>query len=119
MDFMVIDTDVISYQFKGDTRGDLYARHLQDRLGVLSFMTIAELDLWADLHNWGQKKRLELSAFLEPFIIIESDRELCQKWAVVRAQAQQKGRHIDTADAWVAATALLYQVPLATHNRVH
>ena|SRR5215831_7090039 len=45
MEFAVIDTDVVSYLFKGDTRGDLYQPHLDSKLGVLSFMTVAELDL--------------------------------------------------------------------------
>ena len=30
--------------------------------------------------------------------------------------AQAAGRRIETADAWIAATALLYDAPLATHN---
>jgi predicted nucleic acid-binding protein len=33
---------------------------------------------------------------------------------MVRARAN--GRRIDTADAWIAATALLYGAPLITHN---
>lgn len=27
---LIVDTDVISYLFKGDTRADLYRPHLQD-----------------------------------------------------------------------------------------
>ena len=30
--------------------------------------------------------------------------------------AQAAGRRIETADAWIAATALLYEAPLVTHN---
>ncbi len=33
--------------------------------------------------------------------------------------AQAAGRRIETADAWIAATALLYDVPLVTHNGSH
>ena len=33
------------------------------------------------------------------------------------AQAKAAGRRIESADAWIAATALLYDVPLVTHNR--
>jgi tRNA(fMet)-specific endonuclease VapC len=119
MDFIVIDTDVVSYLFKGDTRGDLYAPYLEDSLGVLSFMTIAELDFWADARNWGEKKRAELETFLKPYIVIESNRELCRQWAALNYQVQRSGYHIETADAWIAATALLYNVPLVTHNRSH
>jgi predicted nucleic acid-binding protein len=31
--------------------------------------------------------------------------------------ARRNGRRIETADAWIAATALLYDVPLLTHNK--
>lgn len=32
---------------------------------------------------------------------------------------KKKGRPIETADAWVAAAALMFDVPLITHNRKH
>jgi len=119
MDPVVLDTDVVSYLFKQDTRGDLYKPHLDGKLGVLSFMTLAELDFWAELRNWGARRRAELAAFLHPYTVIDSDRDLCQRWAEVRIQVRRGGHHIDTADAWIAATALLYGVPLVTHNRDH
>jgi predicted nucleic acid-binding protein len=31
--------------------------------------------------------------------------------------ARRNGRRIETADAWIAATALLYDAPLLTHNK--
>ena len=30
--------------------------------------------------------------------------------------ARRAGRRLETADAWIAATAMLYDAPLATHN---
>lgn len=82
-------------------------------------MMIAELDLWADLRGWGRQRQDALAKFLRPYTVIESDRELCRGWARLRAEAQSQGRKIETADAWIAATALLYQVPLVMHNRTH
>ena len=38
-------------------------------------------------------------------------------WAEVTVAAQERGRRIECADAWVAATALRHDVPLVTHNR--
>jgi predicted nucleic acid-binding protein len=37
-------------------------------------------------------------------------------WAEVTWEARRKGRPIQPADAWIAASALHYQVPLITHN---
>lgn len=119
MDFIVLDTNIVSYLFKGDSRDDLYASHLEDRLGILSFMTIAELDQWVDVHRWSEHKRAELEAFLRPYTVIESDRELCRQWATIRTQVRRSSYQIETADAWVAATAMLYNIPLVSHNRAH
>jgi predicted nucleic acid-binding protein len=119
MDFVIVDTDVVSFTFKRDTRHHLYRPHLAGKLLYLSFMTMAELDLWAKAHNWGERRRAELDAFLQPYTVIESDRELCRQWAALKHQVQRSGYHIETADAWIAATALLYSVPLVTHNRNH
>lgn len=119
MDFILIDTDVLSYLFKDDTRGDLYQDHLDGPLGFVSFMTIAELDYWAVSHNWGQRKKKALEEFLSPYSILEPDRALCRKWAEVRDQVTRDGSYLETADLWIAATALLYDVPLVTHNRHH
>jgi tRNA(fMet)-specific endonuclease VapC len=44
-------------------------------------------------------------------------RALCTKWAEVTVAAQSRGCRIECADAWIAATALLYDLPLVTHNR--
>ena len=119
MNYLVFDTNVISYLFKGDTRGDLYQPYVTGSLGIVSFMTIAELELWANTRNWGPRKRAELEIFLQPFTVIESDRALCHQWAAIKDQVESNGSHIDTADTWIAATALLYRVPLVSHNRNH
>ena len=119
MQFVIVDTDVVSYAFKRDSRSALYEPHLRGKNLCLSFMTIAELDQWAMLHNWGARKRQELEVFLQPYTVLESDRDLCRQWARVKDQVQRNGLHIETADAWIAATATLYQIPLVTNNRLH
>lgn len=52
-------------------------------------------------------------------MIAPYNRELYRRWAEVTVAAERRGRRIDCADAWIAATALLYGVPLVTHNRPH
>jgi predicted nucleic acid-binding protein len=42
---------------------------------------------------------------------------MCGKWAEVSFAAKGKGHPIQTADAWIATSALYYQVPLITNNR--
>ncbi len=40
---VVVDTDVLSFQIKGDSRARKYDRFLTGQLWVISFMTLAEL----------------------------------------------------------------------------
>ena len=116
---IVIDTDVVSYLFKGDTRGSLYRPHVAGKLLLISFMTLAELRQWSLLKNWGERRRQELETFLEDYAVIHSDDKLCTKWAEVTHSAIRNGYPIDTADAWMAAISLLHGIPLVTHNRNH
>jgi predicted nucleic acid-binding protein len=122
MRVVIVDTDVASFIFKGDTRGALYDPHIDvtNTLPAISFMTRAELEQWAVMYNWGQTKRDQLRAFIEGgFITVDSNEALCRMWAEVRGLAQRAGRQIDVADAWIAATAMLYNAELVTHNAGH
>ncbi|HKV41058.1 MAG TPA: type II toxin-antitoxin system VapC family toxin [Blastocatellia bacterium] len=116
---VVIDTDVLSYSLKEDTRAALYERHLAGKIGLVSFVTVAELRQWALIRNWGEFRRQSMESFVSRFTTVHSDDRLCSVWAGIRASAIPIGRPIDVADAWVAATAILFQVPLVTHNRRH
>ncbi|HVG19413.1 MAG TPA: type II toxin-antitoxin system VapC family toxin [Blastocatellia bacterium] len=119
MQIVVVDTDVVSFIFKNDSRGIFYEPHLTRKELVISFMTLAELKFWALQRNWGSAKRQRMVEYLQRFTVFHSDDELCLKWAEVIAIARRNGKPIATADAWIAATALLHKIPLITHNRKH
>ena len=53
---------------------------------------------------------------MKRFVTVPSSRDLVVKWAEVMVGARSLGRRIEVADAWVAATALLYDAPLVTNN---
>src|SRR5260370_33965013 len=89
----------------------------QGRLLGISFMTLAELERWSLERDWGLRRKLELAQHLTRYAVLPVSRELCGKWAEVSYAAKRKGRPIQTADAWIAASALHYQVPLITNNR--
>ena len=63
MDTVLLDTNVVSFLEKSDTRADLYRPHLEGKRHAVCFMTVA--------------------------------------------------------DAWIAAAARKYNLPLLTHNRKH
>jgi predicted nucleic acid-binding protein len=113
---VVVDTDVVSYTFKGDSRGQLYRQHLTGRVAVIAAQTRAELARWALEHNWGLKRRMSLESHLKDFVLAPFDEMLCVRWAEATNSARRLGRTISCADAWIAATALRYDIPLVTHN---
>lgn len=116
-DGRVVDTDVISYLFRGDTRAERFRPYLVGQPLAVCFMTIAELDRWAIERNWGQARQERMAAFLEQFVIVMADRSLCRTWALVGDEARRNGRPIQTADAWIAATAISLGLPLVTNNQ--
>lgn len=113
---VVVDTDVVSFLFKNDSRSQLYVPHLRDRQWLVSFMTEAELEQWALLSNWSAARTGWLRSFLARFVIVPSSRDLAVKWAEAMVASRRAGRRLETADAWIAATALLYDALLLTHN---
>jgi predicted nucleic acid-binding protein len=112
----IVDTDVVSMLFKADSRAEPYRVHISGRLLGISFMTLAELQRWQLERAWGPVRKAELAQHLTRYTVLPTSRELCATWARVSWEARRKGRPIQTADAWIAASALHYQVPLITNN---
>lgn len=117
MDIILLDTNLVSFLFKGDSRVQLYALHLQGQRLAISFMTVAELYQWAAIRHWGARrvKQLEQS-LMTNYTVLSFDIALCRKWGEVRARCRAMGKPISPEDAWIAATALQYNLPLVTHN---
>ncbi len=114
---VVVDTNIVSYIFKEDTKAELYEPHLLNVPKFISFMSLAELYKWQRLNNWGKRKKDEFDELLSNFGIIYADEDLCKIWAKIQSDAHKNGRPIDVADSWIAAAALLFDITLVTHNR--
>jgi predicted nucleic acid-binding protein len=114
---LLLDTDIVSFQFKNHSYASLYDLDLLGHPLVISFMALAELERWALSANWGQARRDRLKDYIAPYTILASSDALSAKWAEVTVTAQRNGFRIECADAWIAATALLCNLPLVTHNR--
>jgi tRNA(fMet)-specific endonuclease VapC len=112
----VLDTDVVSFLFKNDSRAQLYLPMLRNRDLLVSFMTEAELERWIVLAKWGADRVRRFRSFMTGFASVPSSRGLILQWAEVMAAARGNGRRIDGAGAWIASTALLYGATLITHN---
>jgi len=113
---VVVDTDVVSLVFKADSRAEKYVSALSAPDLLVSFMTEAELERWILQARWGSERIIRFRTYMKRFVSVPSSRDLIVRWAEVMVVARSLGRRIEVADAWVAATALLYDAPLLTNN---
>ncbi len=124
-DYVLVDTDVFISLLRGRTEAVRYASLVEGRRIVLSFATVAELWLGAEILGYGKKSRKELKAGVAGTVVIPPTREVTREWARVVAQARSMspghalGQKAQYHDAWVAATALHHELPLLTANRRH
>lgn len=117
MSGVIVDTDVVSFGFRGDSRFADYERHLDGKIALISFMTFAEL-LRGSLHsNWGERRRSSLISYVKQhYAVAYVTQDTCFHWAALHDQASKKGRVLATPDGWIAATAASLGVPLVTNN---
>lgn len=54
---------------------------------------------------------------MQRFELVYVDNDLCTISARIRSDARASGRELSPQDAWIAATALALDAPLATNNR--
>jgi len=114
---VVADTGVVSLIFRGDSRSQFYEERIVGMRPVVSFQTLEELYIWPIGNNWGTRRRNELQRHLEMYEVIWPNLELVRLSAELRNEREKAGRRLNTADAWIAATALMLNCPLAYHDR--
>lgn len=119
MKTVLVDTDVLSFLIKGDSRREQYQSALQDHESAISLMTIAELFQWAFIRQWAAERIANLEQFLfANFTVIPINLGTCRFWGAIRAECRRRGTPISPQDAWIAAVARQYNLPLVTHNAV-
>lgn len=118
MEHILIDTNVLSYILKKDTRSAYYLPYLSsDKVLAVSFQTIAELYRWAEKYSWGKTKLNKLESLLKKFVVVPYDNKLAHIWAKVVNERERIGKSISYEDAWIAACALRHSTTLLTHNK--
>jgi len=111
---LLLDTNIVSFFFKEDRLEALYFPFIVGRDIAVSFQTIGEMKEGSLAADWGRGKRLRLEHFLSEYLVIYPDETVCNWWGWVRAI--RKAQPISATDAWIAATALSYDLDLVTHN---
>jgi tRNA(fMet)-specific endonuclease VapC len=127
-DDLLLDTDVVIDLLRAGGEGERWRRAVQGHRLVISFVTVAELWSGAYRRNWGERRRRDLRTRIETLIPIASTDELAEEWAHVVDDGARLGHPLGVTekekahhahDAWIAATARMYDLPLLTGNRRH
>ncbi len=116
MSFVVVDTNVASFMFDGDTRAALYDRHLKGNVVGLPFQVRAEMLLGAEVAGWGESRVASLQSFLASFLAVPYSDDVVRSWVTVMARARRIGRSLEPEDGWIAACALASEATLVTHD---
>ena len=85
-----MDTDVASLLHKGTLAGPLAAR-LIGREPLITFVTFGELAKWAEIRNWGQHRRQELTIWLSRIAVLPGDEAVAATWGRLPRQPSGAG----------------------------
>lgn len=110
----LLDTNIVSYLFKGHSLAARYRTHLVGHILAVSFMTLAELHEGALLAGWGAQRWAALKSLLSQMLVLHTTDAVCQCFADVRVQ--RRSQPIAVADGWIAATAVAHGIEMVTHN---
>ncbi|HEX3781412.1 MAG TPA: type II toxin-antitoxin system VapC family toxin [Pseudonocardiaceae bacterium] len=112
---VILDTDVASRLFKRNLPA-VFASELVGYRPVITFVTLAEMTKWTELHSWGPYRREQLDRWLQPMAVLPATPQVARTWGVISAAADKRGRPRPQNDTWIAACCLTYEVPIATLN---
>ncbi len=115
MDGVVLDTDVASLSIRGPCRSG-WRGALAGRTTFVTFVTVGELMKWAEVYQWGLRKRTELVDWLGRSVILPYDPRVAYRWSALSGGAHRRGRPRPQNDTWVAACCLVEDLSLATLN---
>lgn len=116
MSVVVLDTDAASLLQRGRLEPAV-ARHLKGATLALTFVTLGELHKGVALRNWGDRRRADLAAWLDQFLVLPYSEGVARRWGELSAGAQKRGRPRPVNDTWIAACCLVHETPLVTLNR--
>ena len=114
VEVLLLDTNIVSYIMRKDSRADAYLRHFVGKTLAITFMTVAELYEGAYRKEWDAGKLSRLEEELRKYIVIPSSENLCRAWGEIRSRRKRQLIAVD--DAWIAAAAVAHGCTLVTHN---
>jgi predicted nucleic acid-binding protein len=111
-----VDTNVVSYMLLGSELGERYRALVEPCVRYVTPVTIAEMHYGAHWRGWGVARWKRLEDLLDSFDFLAPTPRIAELTGHLIAQRRLAGRPITSSDAWIAATAIVYDFPLVTHD---
>ncbi|HEY6768923.1 MAG TPA: type II toxin-antitoxin system VapC family toxin [Candidatus Sulfotelmatobacter sp.] len=124
MSGFLLDTNCISESIRKrpESRVVSWLRAVDESLLYLSVLTLGEIRKGAAMFP-DSKRRAHLETWLESDLrvrfaerILGVDAEIADRWGLLTAQAQHKGRPLAAVDGLIAATALEHNLTIVSRN---
>lgn len=124
---VVVDTGVWSLLFARAGANDLphvttWRETLRGKIVTVATQTQAELLFGALVSAWGPQRLTRLRQRLAEFPVLPVSQSVVEAHARLRAECRRRGHPLEQpvhqGDAWIAATAVAYDLPLATMDQI-
>ncbi len=113
----LLDTQIISYSGNRHSFAALYQDILASEAALfIALQSVAEIYFGARKAQWGAKKTAQLVETIDKYRVLIPQYETAQIWADVMVVSKRMGCALSSQDAWVAATAVSFELPLVSHD---
>jgi len=114
----LLDTDICSAYLKGNNR--VHGRFIQygGRMHV-SAVTAGQLFTWALVAGPTSARMQRLLKLLRDATFLDVDRTVSEKFGELRVQQAKRGQRTPDMDLLIAATAVVHNLTVVTHNQKH
>jgi tRNA(fMet)-specific endonuclease VapC len=111
----LLDSDTCSFYLR--QKGIIESRFLQYGGNLnISVITAGELLAWAQRATSPRSRLVNVRKLFDMVDIVEIDELVIERWAAIRAWQLDRGRQTPKLDLLIAATALVHNLTLVTHN---
>jgi tRNA(fMet)-specific endonuclease VapC len=111
----LIDTNVAIDYFKGQSHVRAIIR--RPIIIYISAIVLGELYVGAYRSDNEEVKKAEIHELLSNGILLGIDRQVIERYGMLKTQLLNKGRPIPENDIWIAATALRHNLPVYSYDK--
>ena len=113
----LLDTSTISNWMRNPLQGTVEPYLQPPGSAAISFQTLAELLVWTTSPTLPPGYRRQVLDFISTATVLQSNDDVARHYAAIVRRRISAGRPENPKDAWIAATALAYGLPLITFDR--